>query len=212
MSPVLRWTRALLLAGVAISTGSLAHASTGGLLPGPLAMVAILVTGTCVCAALLGRPASRLRVVLLVTAGQAVVHLVLTACVGHAGDPAPGVPGLAAPGAARSGTFFDQTMPAVAPVDLATPAWVTHLVTDLSGPHAWMAVAHLAAAALVGLWLASGERALTALLQLVTRQPLPELPLPTPLSRIVSGFRTRIRVPRLWRDAVARRGPPYSFA
>src|SRR3712207_8594820 len=37
---------------------------------------------------------------------------------------------------------------------------VHHLIEDMTGPHAAMAVGHVAAAALVGLWLAAGERAL----------------------------------------------------
>ncbi|HET7736727.1 MAG TPA: hypothetical protein VFK52_12170 [Nocardioidaceae bacterium] len=213
MSPVLRWTRALLLAGVALSTGSLAHASAGGLLPGPVAMTVLLLVGTGICAPLLGRPASRARVVLLVALGQSLVHVVLTALVGHVGDPVAATRQLHPVGAGqRTGTFFDQTMPPPTEVALSTPPWITHLVAELSGPHAFMAVTHLAAAVLVGLWLASGEQALLALLQLGVARALPEILLPAPLPRLATRSTTHTPLVRLWRDAFARRGPPYSFA
>jgi len=164
MSLALRWTRALLLAGVALSTGTLAHASARGLLPGPVAMVVLLGLGTALCAPLLGRPAARARIVLLVVLGQSLVHVVLTA------------------------------------------------LADLTGPHALMAVAHVAAAALVGLWLASGEQALAALLQLAKPRTLPELRLPSPLPRVTTGWRWRTATPRLWHTCIAGRGPPLSFS
>jgi hypothetical protein len=47
------------------------------------------------------------------------------------------------------------------------PEWLEHLLADLSGTHALMALGHAAAAALVGLWLGVGERALWALLRRV---------------------------------------------
>jgi hypothetical protein len=50
---------------------------------------------------------------------------------------------------------------------LTVPAPVQHLLADLTGPHAVMALAHLAAAAVVGLWLAIGERALWTVLALM---------------------------------------------
>jgi hypothetical protein len=50
--------------------------------------------------------------------------------------------------------------PGAARTELTVPAPVQHLLADLTGPHAVMALAHLVAAAVVGLWLARGERAL----------------------------------------------------
>src|SRR3954468_21066272 len=45
-------------------------------------------------------------------------------------------------------------------VQRVLPYPVQHLIADLTGAHAVMALGHLAAAVVVGLWLAMGERAL----------------------------------------------------
>jgi hypothetical protein len=174
----LRWTRALLLAVVAMGSGVVAHASAGGLMPGPTALVALFAVCLALAGAFLGRPASTLRVVLLTVGGQTLVHGTLTALSGHRGDPplrrvaATPLPLTAsAPGTGRRGSFYDLVYaPAHRPVtdQLAVPAPVQHLMADLTGPHALMALAHLAAAVLVGLWLAVGERALWHLLALAT--------------------------------------------
>lgn len=175
-APALRWSRALVLASVAFGLGVAAHLSAGGLVPGPVGLATLFVLTTAGCAAFLGRAASTLRVTALVMAGQAVIHAALTAVSGHAGDPArragahPGPPTL--PTTDRRGSFHDAyergslVRGGGATDRIAVPDWAQHLADDLTGPHAAMAVAHLAAAALVGLWLASGERALWALVQL----------------------------------------------
>jgi hypothetical protein len=113
-------------------------------------------------------------------AGQTFVHGALTALSGHRGDPplrrtaasapfAPPVP--LSTGSARSGSYYDlayaRQHPGSGQVALTVPAPVQHLLADLTGPHAAMAVAHLAAAAVVGVWLAVGERALWTILVLV---------------------------------------------
>jgi hypothetical protein len=98
-----------------------------------------------------------------------------------------------------------------------------HLVADLTGPHAVMALAHLAAAAVVGLWLAAGERALwtllsgaaatltgalTALVALVRSGALAATPAPpAPRRRTVRAEAVRPHV-RALATVVARRGPP----
>jgi hypothetical protein len=175
-APALRWFRALVLATVAFALGVTAHLSSGGLVPGPLGLVSLFVLTTAGCAAFLGRAASTLRITGLVTAGQAALHLALTAASGHAGDSVRSAASHrrppALPTADRRGSFHDAYERAsLARADGATdqvvvPDWVQHLADDLTGPHAAMAVAHLTAAALVGLWLASGERALWALIRL----------------------------------------------
>lgn len=176
----LRWTRAGLLAAVALVSGIVAHASMGGLLPGPVALAALFAVSTAMVAPLLGRPASSLRVVLLVMAGQTFVHGTLTALSGHRGDP-PLRPATTAPsftpplpvptGPGRRGSYYElayaQQHPGTGHVALTVPAPVQHLLADMTGPHAAMAVAHLAAAAVVGAWLAVGERALWTILALV---------------------------------------------
>jgi hypothetical protein len=174
-APVLRWSRALVLASVAFGLGVAAHLSAGGLVPGPLGLAVLFVLTTTGCAAFLGRAASTLRVTGLVMAGQAAIHAALTAVSGHAGDPVRHAgshvrPML--PPTDRRGSFHDvyerasRARAGGATDQVVVPDWVQHLVDDVTGPHAAMAAAHLVAAALVGLWLASGERALWALIRL----------------------------------------------
>ena len=62
-----------------MGVGTVAHVSAGGLLHRAGLLVALGVLATAGCAALLGRPASHRRVVLLVVGGQSLCHLVLTA-------------------------------------------------------------------------------------------------------------------------------------
>jgi hypothetical protein len=176
----LRWTRAGLLTAVAMASGIVAHESADGILPGPVALAVLFVVSTAMVAPMLGRPASTLRVVLLVMAGQTFVHGTLTALSGHRGDPplrraapAPSFipPAPVSTGAGRRGSYYDlayaQQHPGTGHVALTVPAPVQHLLADMTGPHAAMAVAHLVAAALVGAWLAVGERALWTIVALV---------------------------------------------
>lgn len=183
---VTRWGRALLLSGVALLTGVIAHVGAGGLLPGPVVLLVLLAGCMATAASLLGRPASTLRIVLLLMAGQTLIHGVMTALGGHRGDPpltpAQGGPAasalpadLAATGGRRVGSLYDQVYAGVDPAGaaLSIPAPVQHLIADFTGAHAVMALAHLAAAALVGLWLAVGERALWTVLTLVAESARP---------------------------------------
>ena len=156
----LRWPRALALAAVATATGVAAHGYADGLLPSSAMLVAIFAVCTTGVAALLGGPASTLRVVLLTVGGQTFIHAALTMTAGHAGDPAAAPPARVAPSlpdgggpGRRSGSLLDQYTAAQPPPDteLVLPAGVRHLVADLTGAHAPMMVVHLLAAALVGL-------------------------------------------------------------
>jgi hypothetical protein len=179
---VLRWCRALLLATVALGAGVAAHLGADGLMPGRRDLAILFLVCAAGAAAFLGRPASRLRVVLLLVSGQTFIHGGLTALAGHRGDPplarvpaaAPVAPDFrTTPGVGgRVGSLMDQFyagQPGLASgerVQLAVPYPVQHLLADLTGAHALMAVCHLAAAVVVGLWLAMGERALWTLLTL----------------------------------------------
>lgn len=172
--PALRWGRAALLSGVAMGSGILGHLSAGGLMPGRTALVVLFAVCLATSGSLLGRPASTLRIVALVVSGQTLIHGALTAMSGHRGDPplsrsrvhhAP----VAVPSGdgRRVGSLYEQvyaTQPGAARTPLTVPAPVQHLLADLTGPHAAMALAHLLAAVLVGLWLSRGERALWALI------------------------------------------------
>lgn len=69
-SHLLRWSRALVLAGACLLTGSVAHTMADGLLPGVRSWVVLAVLATGACAVFLGRPASRFRVVVLTVGGS----------------------------------------------------------------------------------------------------------------------------------------------
>jgi hypothetical protein len=177
VGPALRWARALLVSAVAMLFGVTAHVGADGLLPGPVSLALLALLLLLAAARLLGRPASRVRVVLLLVAGQAFAHVFLTLSAGHRGDHArraagagaetPTVPVLSPATGARE-SLYDQlyaNRPEAPPARLSVPEPVHHLFADL-GAHAWMAVAHLVAAAGVGLWLAYGERLLWTLVRL----------------------------------------------
>lgn len=140
MDPWLLWSRALILGLLASALGTVGHVSADGALPGAATLTTLVVVMVALSAPLLLRPASGLRLMVLLAGGQALVHLALTSAAGHSGHPVTG------PGHDP----FDQVM--------------SHVVG-----HAPMMAAHLAVAALLGLWLARGERALWTLIALATR-------------------------------------------
>ena len=177
--PSLRWSRAVVLATVCLGSGSVAHRLANGLMPGPVAMLVLYLCCVAGAGTFLGRPASALRIVILLMTGQTFIHAALTAMSGHRGDPplnvAARVP-TPLPAAAleshgpRVGSFYDQvyaTRAGAARTELVLPAPVQHILADLTGPHAAMAVAHLVAAGVIGLWLARGEACLWSVMLLV---------------------------------------------
>ncbi len=95
------------------------------------------------------------------------------------------------------------------------PDRVLHLLADLQPSQLPMALAHLLAAVGVGLWLASGERALFTLLTLAAAPVLRLLaPIAAPVRLApVRAPRTRfllraVRREVLLASCLARRGPP----
>ena len=93
-------------------------------------------------------------------------------------------------------------------LDVVGADGVQHLVADI-GAHAPMMVAHLLAAALVGCWLAVGERAAWSFVRLTARRA--QVPvLPTHRTSAPVGWSPVRPAPRaLWRRGpLPRRGPP----
>jgi hypothetical protein len=226
MGTALVWSRAVLLSAVAVLGGVVAHASAHGLLPGPTMMVLLVAAGAVFARPFLLAASSTARVVLLLVAAQTAVHVLLTATSGHAGDPVvsrdpTNLPATVSP-EPRVGSLYDQLMrsqPAGAGQDLAMPDWVGHLASDLTGPHALMALLHAAAAAAVGLWLASGERALWGLLALASRsvsrwQTVVIAPAAIrPVPRVVPLDHASLPPPpHIAEPSVPRRGPPLCLA
>ncbi|MDN5893491.1 MAG: hypothetical protein L0H93_05645 [Nocardioides sp.] len=219
VSTTLRWLRAFVLAFVIMGTGVLAHVVADGRLPSAGGLFWLFTGTTLVIAMLLGRPASTLRVVVLTVGGQAAVHAVLTMSAGHAGDPVAAASPRPTPRAFdpnAAGTLYEQydrTRPQV-DAQLAIPDGVVHLFGDLTGPHAPMMVVHMLAAALVGLWLAVGERALWTLLALAVtvvvptlRTQLVSLAAPAPHRSVTHAVATP-RFLLVLSRSLARRGPP----
>jgi hypothetical protein len=221
-SPALRWTRALLIAAVAVSTGVVAHVSADGLLPGPRGLLVLTVLCAGVTAIFLGRQVGTLRIVALVVIGQGFIHSGLAALAGHRGDPV-GTPArqtvVPAMGSGpRTGSYYDQWVQ-VQPHGSApaVPAWVVHSIADIAA-EPLMAATHVLAAVVVGAWLAVGERALWAVLALtaavavrVVRALAGALVLPVRPALVPSTTAfDRPRIPRTLQHSpgVTRRGPP----
>ncbi|SDD94811.1 hypothetical protein [Nocardioides lianchengensis] len=218
------WCRALLVAGVAFFLGVAGHVTADGLLPGPATLAVLLVFTVLLSLPLLARPASRLRLVAMTVGGQALLHLALTVSGGHVGDRAAGAAAvprrttalsdLPVVGGQRQGSLLDAYAAAPGGHPASTPTLpVGHLLHDLSA-HAPMMAAHLAAAGLVGLWLAYGERCLWTVLALTGRRVLlvPLLVLPVleePARRrpVVVAPRPDLRS-RWLAQPLSRRGPP----
>lgn len=194
-TPVLLWSRALLLGVVVLVVSSLGHVSADGLLPGPLALTVLLLLATLGSARFLTRQASTTRLVVVLVGGQTVIHAALSALAGHGEDRGSDHgTGHATDHQAvassfvfdgrrehRSGSYFDQvtTMQQAAEAEpMATAAgpgassdgfgWLAHLVDHLAAQSPVMVLAHLAVVVVLGVWLAVGERALWTLLTLTT--------------------------------------------
>jgi len=198
-----RCLRGALLAAVVVAVGSVAHVSAGGLVPGAASLLSLYAALAVACACVLGREASAARLVALTVGGQLVVHGALSAFAGHAAAPAM-----------VHGPHGGMVHPGSGSV-------LGHGVQDVL-EHPLMTAAHVAAAVVVGLWLAVGERALWTFVRLarctargVLAAALTALGLHPVVLRSVRRA-TGVRavavdpVPLLpvWSRGPARRGPP----
>lgn len=192
----LRWSRACVLAVVALLTGAVAHASAGETLPAPGTLLLLLALVTCAVGPLLRHEASTRRVVLLLVAGESFIHVALASMsAGPGHGPAGSAPGMSPMAVAMGGMPHTQ-----APVPrhglLAVSGWLGQGLSEGTAQHALMAEAHMAAAAFLGLWLAAGEHALWTLLCLTLR------PVTTAVSLLMS--RSRCLVPDcVWDETCA---------
>lgn len=172
--PALLALRATFLAAATLAVASAAHVSADGNLPSRTGLFWIFVMATMIIMPWLARPASIARIVTLVCSGQLVLHLVLTVVAGH-GPPVP-----RSEDAARYATTSMLAPHSHAP---GTPAVHSHAMAgsgaeDVLGHLAAelttidglvMFFSHLAGAAVVGLWLATGEKLLWSSLRAVAR-------------------------------------------
>lgn len=226
VSTPLVWLRAALVGSMFVLFGVVGHVSADGLLPGGFVMASLLVLSIVLAGPFLARPASRLRLVLMLVGGQFVVHLVLSVSGGHRGEGhlagaatgpvvAPGQPSLPTVDGRRVGSLFDAAQVLPGPARGSVPGLgVGHLVDDLAA-HAPMMAAHVAAAAALGLWLAHGEKTLWTLVALSARRLLGAIRLfqPVPAGASTAARRTDISLVlphrTLWNASpTAVRGPP----
>lgn len=174
LDPALVWLRALGAGAIAVTMGVVGHVMADGLLPGPavlIVLVAVAIAGT---APVMTRPLSPLRAVAYMVVGQTFVHLTLTLSAGHRGDLPTASPAhraitaaLPIEGGRRVGSLQDAYQATAGGHGALTPQLpVAHLAADLSA-HAPMMLAHLLAAAVVGLWLGWGEQAIVVALTLI---------------------------------------------
>ncbi len=247
-TPVLLWSRAAVLAAVVVAVSAVGHVSADGLLPGPWEMLGLTLAVTAVAARFLTRQASPLRLVTMLVSGQVAIHGVLTVLAGHAGDAAGAVSGAAAHGSGhattqfvfdglrteRTGSYFDQVeaMQVTAPDGAASTGsglgGVAHLAEHLATQSVAMMLAHAAVVALLGVWLAVGERALWTVLTLSTTGLLEVVghAAALVLGRWLAILLDRVRgvaflpstgrdvvpLPHLLHHVVAHRGPPSLLA
>lgn len=217
------WLRALLVAGVAFFIGVAGHVTAEGLLPGPVTLAVLFAFAVLLSAPLLSRPASRLRLVVMTVGGQALLHLTLSVSGGHVGERSAGAAGIAprtttlselpVVNGQRHGSLLDAYAAGAGASPAPAPALpVGHVLNDLTS-HAPMMLAHLVVAAVVGLWLARGERCLWTVLALTGRR-LVLVPVFTPpaLSRARRLPAAEAALPLLrsrWlSQPLSRRGPP----
>jgi hypothetical protein len=171
----LLWSRAALVAFVALVAGAVGHVSADGLLPSPWVLAGVFAMSLPFCAAQLVRPAGMPRLVLLLVGGQTAVHVLLTLTAGHRGDAVTVTghrdvqPVLPVQDGRRVGSLLDGYQSATHGGPAVEPALPVGSVLGEVASHAPMMAAHLAAAALLGIWLALGERSLWALLALAER-------------------------------------------
>ena len=144
-----RWVRAVVLSLIVVASTLAAHAAGGGALPDLSMLLPVCALLTLVAAALLRHPLSWWWAAALLLAGQSALHAALQVL-----PAAAATTGMAAHGPGALGAH------AVDPGVAALRA-----VTEWSADTRMMG-AHLGAAALVGAWLAAGERAVWSLMVL----------------------------------------------
>ena len=206
-----RWVRALTLPSVLFISALAGHTAAGGVTPTASVLVFLFVITVVVLVPLVGVVISPARIVALLIGGEALLHAALellgrSTVMSAMNDPA----------AMASPTSCHLMMQ---PTSAAPYGSVMSLMGD---GHVIMLLAHTAAAVVVGLWLAAGERVFWNVVRLAARpvvgawltvvavvrgavgtmiisQPRPQL----------CGDQRRTVGGLLWAaGAVSRRGPP----
>jgi hypothetical protein len=220
----LRWLRALLVGSVAFFLGTAGHVMADGLLPGPVGLATLFACSTLLALPVLGSRVSSVRTVALLVGGQTLIHLCLTLTAGHAGQQRTGHHPLVPAGTTSLPTVDGRRVGSLQDAYLGTgdgpvaPVVPGHLVGDLQA-HAPMMAVHLLAAALVGLWLAHGERLALAVVTLTGHRLVAIVQVEVPVA-VPAGSRASYAAlhapagPRsVWLTRPgSRRGPPLLLA
>lgn len=233
-SQAVRWVRALMLACVALTSGSLAHVMADGVMPDFMGATAVLAATTAGAAFFLGRPATTTRIVVLLLAAQTFVHGALSVAAGHRRAEHDAVAHTIRPDVATA-QGHDHPVPLLVghqsrPVVDQGPtldSMMSHVWEHLGEQDLRMVLAHLVATIALGLWLSVGERALFTVLALLAA-PIVDLgrrlallrsaglvgPLALPRVPFSRVDRHQVVAPDsvLVSHVVVRRGPPLSLA
>jgi hypothetical protein len=156
------------VAGATLAVAVWAHTMAAGNLPGAPGLVAIWLMSALVVTALVGKPVSFRRMIGLLCAGQAGLHLLLSLVAGH-GHAAPPPVNAETLRYAEVSMLEDRFSTAHAhragSADALTSGLGSLLGDVLSPAGLRMTALHLLAAAVVGLYLATAERLLWVFLR-----------------------------------------------
>jgi hypothetical protein len=160
---VSRWARALTLPSVLFTTALAGHAVGDGAIPAASVLALLFVLTVVSVAPFTMVPITPARTTALLLAGQGLLHTALQLLGGTTVTATTAMCGTGAGAAAVSSPTSCHLM--------AHPGAMSHdsTVAPMGGGHLVMLLAHMAAAVVVGVWLAVGERALSAVLLLATR-------------------------------------------
>jgi hypothetical protein len=206
-----RWVRALTLPSVLFISALAGHAVAGGVTPAAPVLVFLFVITVAVLVPLVGALISPARIVALLIVGEGLLHLALellgrSTVMSAMSDPA----------AMSSPTGCHLMMQPIS----ATP--YGSVMSLMSDGYVIMLVAHVAAAVVVGVWFAAGERILWNVLRLaarpvvgawqtvvaVVRGAVGTMIISHPRPRLCGDLRRTV-CGLLWAaGAVSRRGPP----
>jgi hypothetical protein len=161
---VLRWVRVLTLSSVLFTSALAGHTAAGGATPAASALVPLFVL-TVVAVAPFTRASIRPAwAVALLLVGQGLLHAALQLLGGTAVTTTTAMCGTGTGAAAvlAPTSCHLMTHPGAATAHSSA-------MSVMGGGHLVMLLAHLVAAAVVGVWLAAGERAFWTVLVLATR-------------------------------------------
>ena len=189
---VLRRMRALTLPSVLFTTGLAGHAAAGGVTPAASVLVPLFVLTVVAVAQFVGEPYQPGTVYGVAGWRAGIVARGVAAAQRDRRTTTTTVGGAATGMATVSSSASSHLM-----MHQGVAASHGFVMSQMSGGHVVMLLAHLAAAVVVGLWLAAGERAFWTLLALTARPVVeawqkvtaagPTAP-PAPWSFAVHGF------------------------